>query len=76
MTIERLTEPQFDALIELTNTHRDSSTYRALFSHLVLGHRAKDAYTEADISQPAMSQALKRLTRADAAARRYIDACT
>ena len=67
----RLTEPQFNALIALTSVRRDSATFSALHQHLVLGYTKTAVCAGAGISKQALDTALRRLRDADAAARSY-----
>lgn len=75
MTIERLTEPQFNALIALTSIRRDSATFRALYDHLVLGY-TKAAVCSSSISKQTLDAALRRLRDTDTAARAYAELLT
>lgn len=73
MTIERLTEPQFDALVSLTSIRSGSATHAALHQHLVLGYSRRDACESSGVSSMAISTALRRLRDTDAAAHAYLD---
>ena len=70
--MERLTEEQFNNLLELTSIRPESATRVALFKHLVLGNDRKTAYETAGISQQAMSAALARLNETSDGAKLYV----